>query len=100
MRDKKLNLEDLKASHTLGGAGEGDTKGEGPGTETRYVRSGYIWYPRSKCLIDRQWAYCTRQDVLNKRLLSLALMKVEMKRQIPKVTHKEYFSFVDLNEPI
>jgi len=25
MRDYKLKLEDLKASHTLGGAGEGDT---------------------------------------------------------------------------
>jgi hypothetical protein len=25
MRDKKLKLEDLKASHTLSGEGEGDT---------------------------------------------------------------------------
>ena len=25
MRDQKLKLEDLKASHTLGGAGEGHT---------------------------------------------------------------------------
>jgi hypothetical protein len=25
MRDSKLKLEDLKASHTLGGAGEGNT---------------------------------------------------------------------------
>ncbi len=24
MRDQKLKLEDLKASHTIGGAGEGD----------------------------------------------------------------------------
>ena len=25
VRDKKLKLEDLKVSHTLGGSGEGDT---------------------------------------------------------------------------
>jgi len=31
MTDEKLTLEDLKASHTLGGAGEGDAQGEGSG---------------------------------------------------------------------
>jgi hypothetical protein len=35
MRDKKLNREDLKDSHTLGGTGEGDTQGEGRGYEER-----------------------------------------------------------------
>ena len=31
MRELKLKVEDLKASHTLGEAGEGETQGEGSG---------------------------------------------------------------------
>ena len=34
MRDKKVKLEDPKASHTLGGGGEGDPQGEGGGNGT------------------------------------------------------------------
>jgi len=30
-----IKLEDLKASHTLGGAGKGDPQGEGRGEEVR-----------------------------------------------------------------
>ncbi len=33
-----IKLEDLKASHTLGGVGEGDTSGEGRGEKTRGLR--------------------------------------------------------------
>ena len=29
VRDRRIKLGDLKASHTLGGAGEGDTLGDG-----------------------------------------------------------------------
>jgi hypothetical protein len=38
MRDYDPKLEDLKASHTLGGLGEGDTQGEGRGLEARGLR--------------------------------------------------------------
>jgi hypothetical protein len=31
VRDEELKLEEVRASHTLGGAGEGDTEGEGSG---------------------------------------------------------------------
>ena len=39
MKDKELKLEEIEASHTLGGAGEGRDQGEGSGkkpSETRY----------------------------------------------------------------
>ncbi len=35
MRDKERKLEDGETSHTLGGAGEGGTQGEGSGEEAR-----------------------------------------------------------------
>ncbi len=37
MRDKELKTENVKTSHTLGGAGEGGTKGEGSGEYAREV---------------------------------------------------------------
>ena len=31
MKDKEINLEEMEASHTLGGAGEDSVRGEGRG---------------------------------------------------------------------
>jgi hypothetical protein len=42
MRDKTLKLEDLKVSNTLGGAGEGDTSGEGRGPDKRGLSVGGV----------------------------------------------------------
>ena len=50
VRDKERKLEDAEASHTLAGAGEGGTQGEGSGDETRFLGVGGV----SVC-VCRDW---------------------------------------------